>query len=109
VVKVLALIKRRPELSRNEFLRHWERNHPRYVRALPGVRRYRQNHALEHRVPWPFDGAAEVWFDSVGAVARAFEGPAADAMREDEKSFVGEIVWFLVEEHEIELEVGEGQ
>ena len=76
--------------------------------ALPGVRRYRQNHALEHRIQWPYDGAAEVWFDSVRDVALAFEGPAADAMREDEQNFVGEIVWFLVDEHEIELEGGEG-
>jgi uncharacterized protein (TIGR02118 family) len=108
VVKVLALIKRKPELSRDEFLHHWEEQHAPLIRDLPGVRRYRQNHAIKHHIEWPYDGAAEVWFDSVGDVARAFEGPAADAMRVDEEKFVGEIVWFLVKEHEIELE-GERQ
>jgi uncharacterized protein (TIGR02118 family) len=108
VVKVLALLKRKPGLSRNEFLQYWEQEHARYVRALPGVRRYRQNHAIEHRMDWPYDGAAEVWFDDVRDVARAFEGPAADAMRADELNFIGEMVWLLVNEREIELEEGEG-
>jgi uncharacterized protein (TIGR02118 family) len=108
VLKVLALIKRKPEMSRDEFLRYWEERHAPLILDLPGVRRYRQNHAIEHHTQWPYDGAAEVWFDSVGDVARAFEGPAADAMRVDEENFVGDIVWFLVNEHEIELE-GERQ
>jgi len=106
VVKIIALIKRKPEMSRDEFLRHWQVTHAPYIRALPGVRRYRQNHALEHRLEWSWDGAAEVWFDSVADVARAFVGPAADAMRQDENNFIDEIDWFLVEEHDIPLEEG---
>jgi len=103
VVKVIALLERKPDLSVEEFLEHWQTVHTAYIRELPGIRRYRQNHALRHRSPWPYDGAAEVWFDSVGDVARAFSSPAADAMREDEGRFIGNITWFLVEEHEIPL------
>lgn len=108
MIKVLALIRRKPDMSRDDFLRYWEQRHAPLILALPGVRRYRQNHAIEHRKDWPYDGAAELWFDSVGAVARAFEGQAADAMRVDEEKFVEEIKWLLVSEHEIELE-GERQ
>jgi uncharacterized protein (TIGR02118 family) len=103
VVKVIALLHRRPDLSVEEFLAHWETVHAAFIRALPGIRRYRQNHAVSHRAPWPYDGAAEVWFDSIGDVARAFSSPAADAMREDEQRFIADITWFLVEEHEIPL------
>jgi uncharacterized protein (TIGR02118 family) len=106
MVKIIALIKRKPEISRDDFLRHWKLTHAPYIRALPGIRRYRQNHALEHRQQWLWDGAAEVWFDSVTDVARAFESPAADAMRQDEKNFIDEITWFLVDEHDIPLEEG---
>ena len=107
MVKIIALIKRKPEMSRDDFLRYWQGTHAPFVGALPGIRRYQQNHALEHRQQWPWDGAAEVWFDSVRDVSRAFESPAADAMRQDEKNFIEEIAWFLVDEHEIPLEEGE--
>lgn len=103
MVKVIALIKRKPGLSREEFLRRWHQAHPPFVRKLPGLARYRQNHSIEHRQEWPFDGAAELWFESVADVAAAFRAPAADALREHEEEFIGELVWFLTEEHEISL------
>ena len=103
MVKVIALIKSRPELPRDEFLRYWHVEHPPYVRQLPGVRRYRQNHAILHRNDWPYDGAAELWFDSVRDVAIAFDGPAADALRDHEQHFISDLAWFLVDEQEIPL------
>jgi uncharacterized protein (TIGR02118 family) len=103
MVKVIALIKRKPGLSREEFLRHWHEAHPAFVRELPGLARYRQNHSLEHRKEWPYDGAAELWVDTVADVAAAFRAPAAGALREHEDEFIGELVWFLAEEHEIAL------
>lgn len=103
MIKVIALFQRRPDLSLEEFLSHWDHVHADFVRRLPGIRRYRQNHPIPHRDPWPYDGAAEVWFDSKGDVARAFASPAADDMREDETRFIAEITWFLVEEREIPL------
>jgi uncharacterized protein (TIGR02118 family) len=103
VIKVVALLRRRPDLSRAQFLDYWRTAHAPVVGELPGLRRYIQNHPIEHRNEWPYDGSAELWFDSVGDVARAFAGPAADAMREDERSFVESIEWFLAHEHEIAL------
>jgi uncharacterized protein (TIGR02118 family) len=103
VVKVVALIKRKDGTTREEFLEHWSTRHAEIVGELPGLRRYVQNHALEHRNVWPFDGAAELWFDSVGDVARAFADPAADRMRADEPGFISSIEWFLASEHEVPL------
>lgn len=71
--------------------------------ALPGIRRYRQNHAIEHHKPWPFDGAAELWFDSLKDIAVAFASPAGDAMREHEEEFIGTLQWFIADELEIDL------
>lgn len=106
MIKVVALIKGKPELSREQFLRYWQDEHPAYVRRLPSVRRYRQNPAIAHRKAWPFDGAAELWFDSVHDVAAAFASPAAESLREHERHFIGDLSWFLSEEHEVDL--GEG-
>jgi len=103
MIKVVAIITRRPELDRGEFLRYWQNEHPAYVRRLTGIRRYVQNAAVDGYRQWPCDGIAELWFDSVHDVAIAFRGPAADALREHEEHFIGELHWFLSDERDVPL------
>jgi len=97
-VKVVALIKVLPTVSREEFLHHWQVEHPKLVWQLPALERYVQNPAIEHRKGWPFDGMAELHFPSVAAVAHAFATPEADVLREHEEAFIGELTWFLADE-----------
>lgn len=97
----MAFIRRRDGMDRTEFLRHWQLDHPRFVWRLPGLRRYVQNPAIEHRRSWPYDGVAELWFDSVRDVAAAFDSPQAERMREHEKTFIGSMAWLLAEEVEV--------
>ena len=94
-VKIVALLRARPGLSRAEFLKHWQEEHPAIVWALPGLRAYQQNPAIEHRTSWPFDGMAELWFDSVQDVRTAFNSPEAEPMHEHEKLFIEHIDWFI--------------
>ena len=103
MVKIVALITKRRDLSRMEFLRRWQDEHPPYVRALPGIRRYVQNPAIEHHTTWPFDGMAELWFDSVADVAAAFDSPAGEAVHRHEEGFIGELSWLLCEEDPVDL------
>jgi uncharacterized protein (TIGR02118 family) len=103
MIKVVAVIKGKPGLSRDEFLRHWNVEHPEYVRRLPGIRRYRQNPAIEHKKPWPFHGIAEMWFDSVKDVAIAYSGPEAKELFRHEEEFLDDVQWVLAEEWEIDL------
>lgn len=103
MLKVVALIKRSADMSRHEFMHHWTVEHPSYVRALPGVLAYRQNPALDLDREWPWDGMAEIWFDSVSAVAAAFDGPAAQALFDHEKAFLADVVWFLASEIDVPL------
>ena len=103
MIKVVAVITRKAGLDREEFLRYWLDEHPDYVRRLTGIRRYVQSPAVEGYRQWPYDGVAELWFESVRDVAIAFEGPAADALREHEEHFIGELNWFLSEERHVAL------
>lgn len=103
MVKIVAVIKKKPELSRDEFLHHWNVEHPEYVRQLPGIRRYRQNPAIAHRKEWPFDGMAELWFDSVKDIAVAYSGPEAEKLFQHENTFLDVMEWFISEEVEIDL------
>lgn len=101
MVKIVALLTRRQDIARDRFLHAWQVEHPPLVRRLPGLRRYVQSPAVEHRRSWTYDGAAELWFDDVAAVAAAFATPAGDALREHEQTFIGTLDWFLTEELEI--------
>jgi uncharacterized protein (TIGR02118 family) len=103
MVKIVALIRRKPELSRDEFLHFWQEEHPPYVQALPGIRKYVQNAAVDGYREWAYDGAAELWFDSVRAVAAAFDSPAAEPMGEHEEAFIGELTWFLADEVDVPI------
>ncbi|MEU8251205.1 EthD family reductase [Nonomuraea sp. NPDC048916] len=98
MIKVVAFIRRKPHLSRAEFLRFWQEEHPPLVLKLPGLLGYRQNPAIEHRKRWPWDGCAELWFDDVRAVAVAFDSPEAVPLRAHEEHFIEELDWFLASE-----------
>jgi len=98
MVTVIVAIRRLPEMSREEFLRHWLKDHPAYVRRLPGIRGYRQTPAIEHRKTWPFDGMAELEFDSVADVARAFDAPEARDLFAHEEDFLSSADWFIAGE-----------
>jgi uncharacterized protein (TIGR02118 family) len=102
MLKIVSVIKRRPDLTFEQFIEHWQQRHPAFVTQLPGLRRYIQNPAVPHpRRTWPWDGMAELWFDDMRAIKLAFESPAADRVREDEQNFIGEQQWFIATEHPI--------
>ncbi len=104
MIKVVAVIQAKTELSRDEFLHLWNVEHPDYVRKLPGIRRYRQNPAIEHRKGWPFSGMAELWFDSVADVRTAYAGEEAKLLFAHEDLFLDSVQWFLADEREISLD-----
>lgn len=99
--KIVAIVQKKDGISHEEFLRRWQNDHPVYVRRLTGIRRYVQSPAIVHRSPWPADGIAELWFDSLRAIAIAFESAAADERREHEELFIGNTSWFVATETEV--------
>ncbi|QQQ62576.1 EthD family reductase [Paenarthrobacter ureafaciens] len=108
MIKVVAVLKAKEGLSRDEFLYKWNVEHPVLVRKLPGLRRYRQNPAIEHHKEWPFNGMAELWFDSVVDVKTAYAGAEARELFEHEHEFLADMQWFLADEVEIDLEPDKG-
>lgn len=103
MIKLVAMVRRKDGLGFEEFRHLWCEEHPRLVRRMPGVRRYSQNLAFEGETrTWPIDGVAEVWFDGRHAVREAFASDAGAEARKHEKTFAGEVTWFLAEEIEYE-------
>jgi uncharacterized protein (TIGR02118 family) len=78
MVKLVAFLKRRPGISRDEFARRWVGPHAALAARLPGLRGYRINIATprqpEGSGPEPlYDGTAELWWDSIEAMEAAFD------------------------------------
>ena len=106
MVKLVFCLRRLPTLSVAEFHRYWGENHAELVRqhaATLRIRRYTQSHTfsdprlsplIESRGGQldPFDGVAELWWDSVEDLVEAgssTEGQIAGrALLRDEQTFI---------------------
>lgn len=106
MVKIIALIKRRADLSRSEFRRHYEEIHaPLALRHLDQMSAYVRNHVSGELVGGPagFDCLSEFWYVDQAALKRLLaylESDAAEPILRDELSFMSkaENVFFPVEE-----------
>ena len=105
MVKLMFVLRRRPDLTREEFQSYWRDPHAPLVlshaEAL-GIRRYVQVHTLpeefqaglraSRQAPEAYDGVAELWYDSLEAIAAAVATEAGQAasvvLLEDERRFI---------------------
>ena len=105
MIKVLALLTRRPELTHAQFVKHWLEVHGPLAHAVPGVRRYVQSHIVGTRtrpdIPETdveVDGIAELWYDDRAAMERAVASPEAKRLHADGALFIGRIKTFTIDE-----------
>jgi uncharacterized protein (TIGR02118 family) len=120
MIKLVFVIRRRADLTPEEFHRYWLQEHGPLARSLLmplGARRYVQTHTLggdmnaalaESRgTAEPYDGIAEIWWDSLEALVATTsseEGRQANAtLAEDETRFIDlqRSALFITEEHPI--------
>lgn len=105
MIKLTFCLRRRPDLTAEEFQAYWLETHGPLVQARAealGVLRYVQGHTIDasglHRslqarnggAPEPFDGTAELWFHSLADfLAASPDGrQAAEELLADEKNFI---------------------
>ena len=105
MVKLVYCLRRLSRLSREEFQRYWFDHHAPLVRshqAALRIRRYVQVHTFDSPVAdalaagrgnvEPYDGVAELWWDSTEDLQAALESPAGGRagaeLLEDEKKFI---------------------
>ena len=120
MIKLVFCLHRLPHLSLEEFQRYWRETHGPLVRARAKtlrIRRYVQVHTRENPIndalrqsrggPEPYDGVAELWWDSAEDLATAMASPegrkAGQELLEDERRFIDlerSPLW-VAEEHPI--------
>src|ERR1700684_4366187 len=103
MIKSIGLLTRKPEITHEQFMKHWVEVHAPLAHAVPGVRRYVQNHILEERrrpdIPATeveVDGIAELWFDDRQSMALANGSPEAKRLHDDGALFIGRIKSYVV-------------
>ena len=118
MIKLVFCLRRRADLSREEFQKYWLEEHGPFFQQNAGTMRskkYVQSHTLNTPMNDAFresrgmraeyDGVAEVWFESEADVMEAMSTPEgqklAGALLEDESTFIDHTnsSAFLVEEH----------
>lgn len=105
MIKRIAVLTRRPEISREDFARHWREVHGELSRRVPGMLRYVQNLVTEE-VPHPHlpagvsgvDGFAEIWFKDRASMEAALATEEMRTLFADGPNFTATSVTFFVEE-----------
>lgn len=99
MIKLFVFLKRREDMTPEEFHAYWRDTHAELALDLPEfkrhLRRYTQAHNIESAsFDFPaghvgFDGIAEVWFEDVESMNRAFrEQRYLEVIRPDEYKFL---------------------
>ena len=90
-VKLIALLKAKPGLSRAEFEKRWVEGHAPLTLKFKNLKGYRINVAIDEyqeiEGELPFDGTAELWWDSVEEMQADFDSPEAETAVADADTF----------------------
>jgi uncharacterized protein (TIGR02118 family) len=105
MIKTVGLLTRKDGWTHEQFMKHWVEVHAPLALAVPGLRRYVQNHIGGERrradietLALDIDGIAELWFDDQAALERAAKTPEMKALQEDGAKFIGRIKSYVVQE-----------
>jgi uncharacterized protein (TIGR02118 family) len=106
MVKLIALLKRKPGISKEEFAQRWLTEHTKLSTKIPGVCGYRINIATDRQPADTgnepiYDGTAEMWWDSIEAMEAAFATDQGKAAGADADQFADVRIHIYTEEHVI--------
>ena len=118
MIKLTFCLRRLDGMSRADFQTYWRETHAPLVASVAdtlNIRRYVQQHTVDDAIndpirasrggPPAYDGVAELWWDSLEALAAAVATPqgrrAGAELLEDERRFIdlARSPIFLAEEH----------
>ena len=98
MLKVISLLKRKGDMSFEEFRKWALEEHPPLGKKLPGIRKYRMSVVLEDNPDLPCDAVSEFWFDDDAARQAAFATEAGKAAGADAAAHCSSRTHLLTEE-----------
>ena len=92
-VKLIALLKAKPGMSRKDFTKRWVEEHCSLTLKFKNLKGYRMNIAIDEYQEivgeLPYNGTAELWWDSLEDMKEDFASPEAEAAVADADTFTG--------------------
>ena len=102
-VKLFALLKANPGMSRADFEKRWVDEHAPLALKFKNLKGYRINIAIEEyqeiEGDLPYDGIAELWWDSLEDLLEDLESPEGKASGADSDNFTTAKMHLYTREH----------
>lgn len=105
-MKAIALLKKKEDISFEEFADHLLNNHVPFMRVLPGLKKWTVNLAIHGDEPASYDAITEFWFKDQEAFNEAMNSKEVEAALRDSEQFVsppGPNIMVAEEHHVIEV------
>jgi uncharacterized protein (TIGR02118 family) len=97
MLKIVALVEKRAEMAWEDFLEYWDEEHVTVISEVPNLRRYTIAPALKPETA-PYDGVAELYFESTEDIEDGFTEELDRRIREDEERFLDSVDTFVAAE-----------
>lgn len=100
MIKMIAFVKKKEGLSREEFIHRWVHEHTKLSCVL-GMKGYRINVALEPQPGGnqaPYDGTAEIWWEDEASMFAALNSPEGILAGQDTERFCEKLEFAYTEE-----------
>ena len=102
-IKLIALLKAKPGMTLQDLKKRWVDEHTNFTLKFKNLKGYRINIASEDYQEiegvLPFDGTAELWWNSVEEMKQDFASPEAEAAVADATKFSAELIHIYTNEY----------
>ena len=90
--KRLGILRKREDMTLEQFRTHWTTTHAALCAKLPGLRRYSVNFVDRERfATFDYDGFSELWFDNEDELHASFASPEGVTLLADLPNFTSQI------------------
>lgn len=98
--KLVVLLRKKDEMTNEDFAKYWLETHAPLARQMPGLRKYVVNVVRRppNRDP-DYHGLVEMWYDDVNGMKEAFASPQGQATQKDTEKFASKLTTLYVDEH----------
>lgn len=97
MLKIVALVEKRADMAWDDFLEYWDEEHVEVISKVPNLERYTIAPAIKPEDA-PYDGIAELYFESTEAIQEGFTEELDREIREDEEVFLDSVDTFVAAE-----------
>jgi len=97
MLKIVGLVKKRDDLTWDEFVEYWEEKHIELVTKQSNLKRYTIAPAIKPEEA-SYDGIAELYYESTDDIRNATTEELDEEIRADEEMFLESVTKFVAAE-----------